>query len=280
MNTCRKAAVCFLAVLLTVLLMSFTCAASENIGEPIELSINNTPVAGARLISGTAYAPYRVLVNAIDPAAAFTWDAANNATVSEGTGVQMTAYADQHYITANNRVLYAEIAKNLILNGTLYVPIRSVACAYTLECAWNGATRSVVLTGNPTPIQNGDEFYDEDVIYWLSRIISAESRGEPFEGQIAVGNVVLNRTESGSFPDTVYGVIFDRKYGTQFTPAATGTIYNDPTDSAVLAAKAALEGVELVDDALFFCANYVSNGSWIEANRSYAETIGNHIFYY
>ena len=113
MNTCRKAAVCFLAVLLTVLLMSFTCAASENIGEPIELIINDTPVAGARLISGTAYAPYRVLVNAIDPAATFTWDAASNASVSEGTGVQMTAYADQHYIIANNRVLYAEIAKNL-----------------------------------------------------------------------------------------------------------------------------------------------------------------------
>lgn len=280
MNTCRKAAVCFAAVLLTVLLMSFTCAASENIGEPIELSINDTSVAGARLISGTAYAPYRVLVNAIDPAATFEWDGANNVAVSNGTGVQMIAYSEQHYIEANGRVLYSELAKNLNMNGVLYVPIRSISRAYTLECAWNGETKTVTLAGEPTPIVSGDEFYDEDVVYWLSRIISAESRGEPFEGQIAVGNVVLNRTENGSFPDTVYGVIFDRKYGTQFTPAATGSIYNDPTDSAVLAAKAALEGVELVDDALFFCANYVSNGSWIEENRAYAETIGNHIFYY
>lgn len=280
MNTCRKAAVCFAAVLLTVLLMSFTCAASENIGEPIELSINDTPIAGARLISGTAYAPYRVLVNAIDPAATFEWDTASNASVSSGTGVDISAYAGTHYIEANGRVLYTELAKILNLNGVLYVPIRSVARAYTLECAWNGETKSVILTGTATPIVSGDEFYDADVMYWLSRIISAESRGEPFEGQIAVGNVVLNRTESGSFPDTVYGVIFDRKFGTQFTPAATGSIYNDPTDSAVLAAKVALEGVELVDDALFFCANYVNKGSWIAANREYAETIGNHIFYY
>ena len=280
MHTCRKAAVCFAAVLLTVLLMSFTCAASENIGEPIELSVNNTPVAGARLISGTAYAPYRVLVNAIDPAAAFEWNTAKNASVSSGNGVEIIAYANQHYIEANGRVLYTELATNLNLNGVLYVPIRSIARAYTLNCQWNGANKSVLLTGEPTPILSGDEFYDQDVVYWLSRIISAESRGEPFEGQIAVGNVVLNRTESGSFPDTVYGVIFDRKYGTQFTPAATGSIYNDPTDSAVLAAKAALEGVEMVDDALYFCANYVNKGSWIAANREYAETIGNHIFYY
>ncbi|MBQ9133493.1 MAG: cell wall hydrolase, partial [Clostridia bacterium] len=45
-------------------------------------------------------------------------------------------------------------------------------------------------------------------------------------------------------------------------------------------AKAAMEGVQLVDDALFFCANYANKGSWIEANRAYAETIGNHVFYY
>ena len=280
MNTGRKAALCFAAVLLTVLLMSFTCAASENIGEPIDLYVNDTSVAGARLITGTAYAPYRILVNAIDPAAVFEWDEAKKASVSSGNGVEITAYSGEHYIEANGRVLYTELATVLNLEGVLYVPIRSVARAYTLECVWNGAAKAVRLSGEPKPIESGDTFYDADVIYWLSRIISAESRGEPFEGQIAVGNVVLNRTENGSFPDTVYGVIFDRKFGTQFTPAATGSIYNDPTDSAVLAAKVALEGVSLVDDALFFCANYVSKGSWIEANREYAETIGNHIFYY
>ena len=280
MNICRKAALCFAAVLLTVLLMSFTCAASENIGEPIDLSVNNTPVAGAKLIAGTAYAPYRVLVNAIDPAASFVWDAEKKVSISSGTGVKIAAYADKHYIEANGRILYTELAKILNLDGVLYVPIRSIARAYTLACVWDGANKAVLLSGEPTPIESGDTFYDADVLYWLSRIISAESRGEPFEGQIAVGNVVLNRTESGSFPDTVYGVIFDRKFGTQFTPAATGSIYNDPTGSAVLAAKVALEGVRLVDDALFFCANYASKGSWIAANRAYAETIGNHIFYY
>lgn len=280
MNICRKAAVCFAAVLLTVLLMSFTCAASENIGEPIELYYQDTTIAGARLISGTAYAPYRALVSAIDPDASFDWDASRSASVANGTGVEIIAYSQQHYIEANGRVLYSEVATNLNINGVLYVPIRSLVRAYTLECTWNGATKSVTISGTPAPILSGDEFYDSDVIYWLSRIISAESRGEPFEGQIAVGNVILNRTEDGSFPDTVYGVIFDRKFGTQFTPAATGSVYNDPTDSAVLAAKAVLEGVEVVEDALFFCANRVNQGSWMANNREYVETIGNHVFYY
>lgn len=48
-------------------------------------------------------------------------------------------------------------------------------------------------------------------LYWLSRIISAESRGESLKGQIAVGNVVLNRVEEDDFPDTIPAVIFDRK---------------------------------------------------------------------
>ena len=280
MNICRKAALCFAATVLTVLLMSFTCAASENIGEPIDLTVNNTPVAGAGLLGGTAYAPYRALVNAIDPTATFAWEAATGVSICKGSGIRIHAYANTHYIEANGRVLYTELAKNIVENGVIYVPVRAIARAFSMECVWNGAERSVQLVGSPAPLVSGDEFYDADVLYWLSRIISAESRGEPFEGQIAVGNVVLNRTENGSFPDTVYGVIFDRKFGVQFTPAATGSVYRDPTDSAVLAAKAAMEGVNLVDDALFFCANYASKGSWIEGNRTYAETIGNHIFYY
>ena len=280
MNTSRKMPVCVLAVLAIMLLMSFTCAASENSGEPIDLYINSTSIEGARLIAGSAYAPFRTLVNAIDPDATFAWDNDKRASVSTGTGVTIYAYSEQHYIEANGRILYSELAKNLNLDGTLYVQIRLVAKAYSMTSEWKGAEQAIYVTGTPAPILSGDEYYDADVMYWLSRIISAESRGEPFKGQIAVGNVILNRTGDGSFPDTVYGVIFDRKFGTQFTPAATGSVYNDPTASAVRAAKVVLEGVEVVGDALFFCAKRVSKGSWMDNNRQYIETIGNHVFYY
>ena len=84
--------------------------------------------------------------------------------------------------------------------------------------------------------------YSEEDLYWLARIISAESRGEPLEGQIAVGNVVLNRVDSDNYPDTIKEVIFDRNHGVQFEPVENGTVYDDPTPTSVLAAKLALEG--------------------------------------
>lgn len=280
MNNCRKAVLAALAALFCALLMSFTCAASENSGEPIDLYINETSVDGARLIAGTAYAPYRTLVSAVEPTVTYAWDNEKLASVANGNGIEIYAFSNEHYIEVNGRVVYSKLAKNLNLDGTLYVPVRSIATAYGMNCEWKGAKKAVYMSGTPTPMISGDEFYDDDIVYWLSRIISAESRGEPFLGQIAVGNVILNRTEDGSFPNTVYGVIFDRKHGTQFTPAATGSVYNDPTASAVRAAKVVLEGVNVVDNALFFCATRVSKGSWMDNNREYIETIGNHVFYY
>ncbi len=280
MNNCRKTVLAIAAALFCALLMSFTCAASENSGEPIDLYINETSVDGARLIAGTAYAPYRTLVSAIEPTVTYEWDNAKRASVAVGNGIEINAFSNEHYIEVNGRVVYSKLAKNLNLDGTLYVPVRSIASAYTMSCEWKGAEKTVYVKGTPSPMISGDEFYDDDIVYWLSRIISAESRGEPFLGQIAVGNVILNRTEDGSFPNTVYGVIFDRKHGTQFTPAATGSVYNDPTASAVRAAKVVLEGVNVVDNALFFCATRVSKGSWMDNNREYIETIGNHVFYY
>jgi N-acetylmuramoyl-L-alanine amidase len=91
-------------------------------------------------------------------------------------------------------------------------------------------------------IVSGDQYYDSDDVKWLSRIINAEAEAEPLEGKIAVGNVVLNRVASDEFPDTIYSVIFDKANGVQFSPTASGAIYNTPTDESVLAAKMCLDG--------------------------------------
>ena len=94
-----------------------------------------------------------------------------------------------------------------------------------------------------------------------------------------MGNVVLNRTESGQFPDTVKEVVFDSQYAVQFTPVANGTIYQEPAASSVLAAKLCLEGAEVAGDSLYFFAPAVSAGSWITQNRTYFAAIGSHHFY-
>ena len=125
-----------------------------------------------------------------------------------------------------------------------------------------------------------DSAYDYEDLYWLSRIISAESKGESFTGQIGVGTVVLNRVRSSQFPNTVKGVVFDQKYGTQFTPVANGSIYDTPTQSAVVAAKMCLDGYTLSNSVLYFLNPRIATSSWIQNNRKYAFRVGNHDFYH
>ena len=96
---------------------------------------------------------------------------------------------------------------------------------------------------------------------------------------VAVGNVVLNRVRHKSYPNTIYGVIFDRKHGTQFSPVSFGTIYNKPSESSIIAAKICLEGYSISDTALFFMNPRIATNNWISKNRPYAFTIGNHDFY-
>ena len=121
--------------------------------------------------------------------------------------------------------------------------------------------------------------YDAGELYWLSRIICAESGAESMTGQIAVGNVILNRVKSSQFPDTVEGVIFDRKDAVQFEPVSNRRVYLPPTSQSVEAAKRALDGENVVGSALYFYAPALSQGTWINANRPYQQTIGCHRFY-
>lgn len=125
-----------------------------------------------------------------------------------------------------------------------------------------------------------DAAYDYEDLYWLSRVISAEAKGESFTGQLGVGTVVLNRVRSAEFPNTVKGVVFDRKYGTQFTPVANGTIYEQPTESAVIAAKMCLDGYTLSNSVLYFVNPRIATSSWIQNHRKYAFSVGNHDFYH
>lgn len=123
------------------------------------------------------------------------------------------------------------------------------------------------------------ESYSETDLYWLSRLIYAEARGESYKGKVAVGNTVLNRVQSPRFPNTVKGVIFDRKYGVQYTPVANNTIYNTPDQSSIEAAKDALSGVNYVGESMYFYNPAISTSSWIPSNRRYYTTIGNHNFH-
>ena len=119
----------------------------------------------------------------------------------------------------------------------------------------------------------------DDELMWLAKIISAEAGGEPQEGQIAVGNVVMNRKKSSIFPNTVFDVIFDENYGVQFTPVLNNTIYNEPTKESVESANRVLTGENVIGDCLYFCNLDISDSLWIPNNREFYKKIGKHSFY-
>ena len=180
------------------------------------------------------------------------------------------------YVIANGRYLY--VADGVMtLNGSVAAPIRVLAEVFNLDVGYDGATGNVTLTsqeGAGAYLTSGDQYYDSDVLYWLSRIIYAESGNQPMDGKIAVGNVVMNRVASPLFPDTVYEVIFQRN---QFTPAMTGSIHRTPNAASVEAAKMVLDGAVVLSDALFF--NAAGLNSYAARTRPYVATIGNHAFY-
>ena len=194
-------------------------------------------------------------------------------------GISVSAKEGDFYIEANGRCFYTDVSCRLI-DGVLYVPIRAAARAFDAKVAWSDATRSVAITDNGGVCAAADEVYWDGSVLWLSRIIYAESRGEPLLGKIAVGNVVMNRVESYQFPGTIYGVIFDRKYGIQFTPVATGAIYNNANAECIRAAKMVLEGTSVNDGVLYFVNPRIATNSWVQKNRTFAFAIGNHYFYY
>ena len=229
------------------------------------------------LIDSVTYVPLRAYSEQMG-AESIVWNAkTRTATVKKGK-IEIKVTDGTSFIDAAGRILYCPTQIRNI-GDRLFVPIRAISTALSLDVEWDGATRSALVSDSQTQFVSGSKYYNQNDVYWLARIINAEAEGEPFLGKIAVGNVVINRTKSASYPNTIYGVIFDRKYGTQFSPVSIGTIYKTPTAESVLAAKICLEGYTLSDEILFFVNPRYATSTWIERTREYAFTIGGHKFY-
>ncbi len=108
----------------------------------------------------------------------------------------------------------------------------------------------------------------------LARIISAESRGESYTGQVAVGAVVLNRIEHPSFPDTLSGVIFQAG---AFTAVTDGQFNEPVADSSYAAAQDALNGMDPSGGAIYYFNPDKTDDQWIRT-RPVIKRIGDHLF--
>ena len=108
----------------------------------------------------------------------------------------------------------------------------------------------------------------------LARLISAEARGEPYVGQVAVGAVVMNRTRHPSFPSTISGVIYQRG---AFSCIDDGQFYQPVADSAYRAARAAISGNDPTGGAIYYYNPAKTTNKWIWS-RPVIVTIGSHRF--
>ena len=116
--------------------------------------------------------------------------------------------------------------------------------------------------------------YRESELSLLARLVSGEARGEPYVGQVAVAAVVLNRVRSDDFPDTISGVIFQPG---AFDAVWDGQFDMTPTDSAVRAARDAMNGWDPTGGCTYYYNPATATNEWIWT-RQVQLTIGQHAF--
>lgn len=115
---------------------------------------------------------------------------------------------------------------------------------------------------------------NEANIELLARVINGEARGEPYEGQVAVGAVVLNRVDHPSFPNSISGVVYQKG---AFTAVDDGQINAEMYASSHRAARDALNGWDPTGGAIYYYNPRTATNQWIRT-REVICTIGEHVF--
>ena len=133
----------------------------------------------------------------------------------------------------------------------------------------------ILVEKNQNQTQNGGagSFSSSDV-YLLAKTIYAEGRGEPYTGQVAIGAVVLNRVRDNAFPNTISGVVYQKH---AFTAVTDGQINLTPNETAMKAARDAINGWDPTGGAIYYYNPAVATSAWI-FDRQTITVIGKHVF--
>ena len=133
------------------------------------------------------------------------------------------------------------------------------------------AKRRAAQTTNVVVVQNPSYDATTDEVLLLAALIQCEAGGEKYEGQVAVGAVVLNRMRSSRYPNSIAEVIYSPG---QFTPAGNGKVdrvlANGPRETCIKAAQEALNGTDYTNGAVSFRQTKSGHAGLV---------IGNHVFF-
>ncbi|MFO8060315.1 MAG: spore cortex-lytic enzyme [Bacillota bacterium] len=122
------------------------------------------------------------------------------------------------------------------------------------------------------PASTGVALSDE--IDLLARVVSAEARGEPYVGRVAVASVIMNRVQNPAFPNTISGVIYQPL---AFESVGNGQIWRVPAGDAGRAVRDALNGWDPTYGSIYFWNPYKLVNPWVWS-RSIVTQIGRHVF--
>ena len=188
----KKRALCALVSLALCVTLAGQAAAAES---SVSFVVNGITLAADvpnRVEARTTYVSYWPIVSALYPNATAEW--VNGQAEVKADGLTLHIKPGAQYIEANGRYLY--VPDGVKCEGySIMVPIRTLCQALGAGVEWDGTQSTIQITSGSGPILSGEQAYQADVVYWLSRIIYAESGNQPLDGKIAVGNVVIKPNE-------------------------------------------------------------------------------------
>lgn len=238
-------------------------------GVPVSDKVQRT------VVKGVTYVSLIDMAKELDEYAVCSWDGNSKTATVTTENLTLSAVGGQLYFVANGRYLY--VAETVQQQGEgLMVPLATLARAFDAQVFWNAETEiTSVITGSGA-ILSGDAFYDADSLFWLSRVVFAESGNQPLEGQMGVAMVVMNRVSRPAYPNTILGVIAQQN---QFSVYQNGALANrTPNANSIIASKLVMDGgiVAILKNATHFDSLAVS---WASRNLTTLTKIGGHTFY-
>lgn len=165
-----------------------------------------------------------------------------------------------------------------VYNEQTYLAIKSFQEDYGLKATGIADKDTLLAVGMSRMVESGHAYAqtrisDEQL---LARAINGEARGEPYEGQVAVGAVILNRTRNSNFPKTIAGVIYQPG---AFTAVSDGQINVAiaPKSTVIKAARDALNGWDPTNGCIYYWNPATATSKWIWS-RKIMKKIGKHNF--
>lgn len=215
------------------------------------------------LTTSIAVAPYNNAARAIS----YSYGSSGNIVLEVQRRLKAWGYYDGSLDSSYGYRTYTAVKSYQSKNG---LKADGIAGDQTLTSLGINAGQYATGTAN----NDGSYTTDNQDVMLLARLINGEARGEPYEGQVAVGGVVLNRTRDSRFPSTIAGVIYQTG---AFTAIVDGQIHAEMKQSSINAARDALNGWDPSSGAVYYFNPSTATSAWIWS-RPLIKIIGKHRF--